>query len=114
MEMETMAQDLARRAAQQLTELNVRLPAAVEAQLQSGGQPPLERFDASLLIALAGLVLNVAKFAWDIYREQKKQSQKPLREAISRRIRLEIELPPGVTEDQRDRVIATVVAELPS
>ena len=90
--METTADDLARRAALRLNGLDANLPAAVEAQLHAGGRPP-ERFDATLLIALAGLVLNVAKFAWDIYRELKKHSPTPAPEAIGRRVRIAIELP---------------------
>jgi hypothetical protein len=62
----------------------------VEAELQAGGKGP-ERFEPGTLIALATLLLNVAKFAWDIYRDRTKDTKAaPSAEAIARTIRLEL------------------------
>ena len=60
--------DLARRAAFRLgPQWDRNLPAAVEAQIQTGGAVP-QRFEAATTIAMAALILNAAKFAWDINR----------------------------------------------
>ena len=89
--------DLARRAAQRLSgELDPNLAAAVEAQLEQPSTTP-ERFELGTLIALATLLLNVTKFASDVYRDRKKDLQSPpTPEAIARTIRLELKADEGV------------------
>jgi hypothetical protein len=108
--MTSSANDLARGAAQRLVELDRNLPAFVEAQIHSG-QPP-QRFDpaTATAIALATLVLNVAKFAWDIYRERQKDAA--ARETLTRELRLKVTAEGSISAEQRDRVIAVVVEEL--
>ncbi len=105
--------DLARRAALRLgTELDRNLPAAVEAHIHGGDAGP-KQFDAAITIALAALILNAAKFAWDIYRDLKKDSKAaPAAEAIARRMRLELNVADEIDIGRRDRVIAVVVDEL--
>ena len=105
--------DLARRAALRLgNELDRNLPALVEAHIQGGDVSP-KRFDAAITIALAALILNAAKFAWDIYRDLKKDSKPaPASEAIARRMRLELNVPAEIDVGRRDRVIAVVIDEL--
>jgi hypothetical protein len=67
-------------------------------------------------LAIAALVVSVSQFAWQIYRDLKADREKAreaaAREALARRIRLEVELPEGVAPAQRDRVIAVVLQEL--
>ena len=111
--MPTSVDDVARCAAQQLSiELDRNLPAAVEAQLQAGGAAP-ERYEAATLIALATLLLNVAKFGWDIYRDRKKDAHAaPSADALARTIRLELKTDDSVSSEQRDKIISAVVAEL--
>jgi hypothetical protein len=111
--MDPQAADLARRAAAGLSgKLGARLPTDVEAAIEGSESAP--QFVDPVTIALATLVLNVAKFAWDIYKDSKKAATPgPNPDAIARRIRLEVELPSGVTEGQRDQVVAAVIAELP-
>ena len=106
--------DIARRAAQRLRgDLGQNLPATVEAQLQMGGTGP-ERYEpVTTVIALATLLLNVAKFAWDIYRDRKKDAKEvPSAETIARTIRLELKSDEGVSAEQRDKIIDVVVEEL--
>jgi len=105
--------DLARRAALRLADEQDRnLPAAVEAQIQTGGAVP-QRFEAATTIALAALILSAAQFAWDIYRDLKKDSKAaPAREVIARRMRLELKVSEAITSERRDRVITAVVDEL--
>jgi hypothetical protein len=105
--------DLARRAAMRLgDEMDRNLPAAVEAQVQGAG-PVSERFEPATTIALAALILSAAKFAWDIYRDIKKDSKAaPAREVIARRMRLELNVGEEINSEQSDRVIAVVVDEL--
>jgi tetratricopeptide (TPR) repeat protein len=113
MAMEPEAADLARRAAAGLSgQFGARLPADIEAALQGGAAG--RQYIDPVTIALATLVLNVAKFAWDIYKDNKKAATPPPNaDAVARRIRLEVELPSDVTEGQRDQVVAAVIAELP-
>src|SRR5689334_22332059 len=104
--------DLARRAAQRLSgDLGRNLPATLEAQLQAG-KPP-QRYELGTLIALAALLLNAAKFAWDIYRDRKKDVKtEPSADVLARTIRLELKAADGVSIEQRDKIIGTVVEEL--
>lgn len=109
--MDQEAEALARRAAQRLAvELGADLPANVEAALQGAAGAP-QRYEAATLIALAALVLNIVKFAWDI-RKDMRAAAAPSSEVIARRIRLEVAVPDGVTTEKRDQVIAVVVDEL--
>jgi hypothetical protein len=105
--------DLARRAVLRLgDELDRNLPAAVEAQVQAGGAVP-QRYEPGTTIALAALILSAAKFAWDIYRDVKKDSKAaPAPEVIARRMRLELDVPGEIGGERRDRVINVVVDEL--
>jgi hypothetical protein len=105
--------DLARRAAQRLGgDLDRNLPTAVEAQLQAGGKVP-QRYEPATTIALAALILSAAKFAWDIYRDLKKDSKAaPATEVIARRMRLELNIDDEIDADRRDKVIEVVVDEL--
>src|SRR4051812_20035154 len=92
--------ELARRqAAQRLApEFDRNLPALVEAQIQAGGQPP-ERYDPGTAIALAALLLNAAKFAWDIYKDRKKEiKDAAAREAVVRQLRLELKIDSGISD----------------
>jgi hypothetical protein len=107
--------DLARRAAQRLDdELQLNLPAAVEAQLHAG-KPP-ERFEpVTIAIALASLIVSASKAAWDIYHDVKADRQeRPAPEVAARRLRLELTLDANLSAAQRDQVIAAVLAEMDS
>jgi hypothetical protein len=105
--------EIARHAAQRLSgDLDRNLPAAVEAQIQAGGGAP-ERYEPATLIALATLVLNVAKFAWDIYRDRKKDAEHaPSAEVLARTVRLQLTADESVSVEQRDKIVAVVVEEL--
>jgi hypothetical protein len=105
--------DIARRAAQRLSgDLGQNLPAAVEAELQAGGKAP-ERYEPGTLIAVATLLLNAAKFAWDFYRDRKKDAKAaPSAETIARTLRLELKSYEGVSAEQSDKIITVVVEEL--
>lgn len=104
--------DLARCAALRLAaETDRNLPALLEAQLQGGGTAP-QRYEPATAIALAALVLSAAKFAWDIYRDIKKDAKAaPVPDVIARRLRLELDAEHVGTE-RRDRVITVVIDEL--
>lgn len=110
--MPSSADEIARHAAQRLApELDPTLPALVEAQLQSGNKPP-DRYEPATAIALATLLLNVAKFAWDIYRERKKDAKSTSSEALAREIRIGVRLEEGVSTEQRDKIISVVAEEV--
>jgi len=130
----TTPADLARAAARCSTELNPALPAQVEArlqarggktarlrrdQLQAGGTetaPPSRYLEPTLAVALASLLVNIAALAWKIYEDLRSNAKAadatPAPEVLARRLRLEIELPQGVSEAQRDRLIDAVLEEL--
>jgi hypothetical protein len=62
---------------------------------------------------LAALILAAAKFAWDIYRDLKKDSKSaPVPEVIARRMRLELNVTEEIDRKRRERVIEVVVDEL--
>jgi hypothetical protein len=109
--------ELARAAARRLApELDPGLEMRVERVLSTAvADSPPARFEA-VTLAVAALVVSVSQFAWQIYRDLKEDREKArdaaAREAIARRIRMEIELPAGVTPAQRDRVIGAVLEEL--
>jgi hypothetical protein len=112
--MDPEAEALARRAAERLAaQLGADLPTNVEAALQGGaaGAPP--RYEVATAIALAALVLNIVKFAWDLRKDMRAAAApSPTPEVIARRVRLEAALPDGTTTAQRDQVVAVVVDEL--
>jgi hypothetical protein len=113
--MDPEAEALARRTAERLAaQLGADLPANVEAALQGAASPP-QRFEAATLIALAALVVNIVKFAWDVRKDMRATpvAPAPSPEVIARRIRLEVALPQGTTAAQRDQIIAVVLDELP-
>lgn len=108
--------ELARAAARRLApELDPELEMRVERALTGGTGSPPTRFEA-VGIAIAALVVSVAQFAWQLYRDLKEDRAKArnaaAREAIARRIRMQVELPVGATSVQRDRVIGAVLQEL--
>ena len=62
---------------------------------------------------MATFLLGVAKFAWDIYHDRKKDTKTmPPAEAIARTIRLELKGDEGVSTERRDRIISVVVEEM--
>ena len=103
------ADDIARRAAQRLVAMHRDLPAQVEAQIR-GGRP--ERYDPTTAIALASLVLSIAQFAWQVYQDLRKDSASPSPEVVARKVRLQVAVPMGINEGQRDQIVATVVDEI--
>jgi|SRR5271165_372672 len=108
------AEDIARRAAARLSgEFGAALPANLEAAIH-GTTGAGQTFEAATVIALATLLLNIAKFAWDIRKDTRKPAAaSPPPDVIARRIRLEVALPAEVTAAQRDRMISVVLEELP-
>jgi hypothetical protein len=104
--------EVSRSAAQELIDLDPNLPALVEAQLQgtAGGAP--SRYELATEIALAALVVQIAQFGWQIYHDLKSGNQEPARDVVRRRIRIKVEAPTHVTEQQRGRIIDTVVDEI--
>jgi len=103
--------DIARRAAQQLVDLDPNLPAHVEAQLR--GETP-QRFEPVTAFAIASLIVSAAKLAWDIYTtfRKKEPAASPAPDAITRHVRLEVEVPKGISKAQQDRIIAVAVQEV--
>jgi hypothetical protein len=112
--MDPEAEALIRRAAERLAaQLGADLPANVEAALQGSAAGAPQRYEPATLIALAALVLNIVKFAWDLRKDMRAAAApSPSREVIARRVRLEVALPTGVTTAQRDQIVTVVMDEL--
>lgn len=84
---------LAQAAAKRLSaEMPAGFPEAVEAALAApkapGAQP--KTYDSGTVIALGALLVSIAQFAWTIYTDLRKQTPKPDREVLARRIRLRL------------------------
>src|SRR5262245_61519107 len=101
--------DIARSAAQRLAGIHSDLPAQVEVQLRGGRR---ERYDPATAIAFAGLLISATQFAWQIYRDLKKDTESPSPEVVARKVRLMIEVPTAISDIQRDQIVATVVDEV--
>lgn len=113
--MATVPPEILRSAAQRLTSLDASLPAQVEAQIQlkeAGKTTPPSQYEP-VSIALAALLVSVASLAWTIYSDLRKSNRTPASDFVERRIRIESEklIPAGVTDQQRDLLIKTVVEE---
>jgi hypothetical protein len=104
--MDPEAEALARRAAERLApQLGADLPANVEAGLQGAASPP-QRYEPAALIALATLVLNIVKFAWDLRKDLRAAAAPPPSpEVIARRIRLEVALRVGLAPTGKRRLV---------
>ncbi|SRR5216684_9341765 len=113
--MTTVPPEILRSTAQRLTSLDALLPAQVEAQIQlqeAGKAAPPSQYEP-VSIALAGLLVSVATLAWTIYVDLRKSHKFPDPNFVERRVRVETErlIPAGVTDQQRDLLIKTVVEE---
>lgn len=108
------AEDVARRVANRLSgRFGVALPANLEAVIH-GSSETGRTFEAATFIALATLLLNIAKFAWDIHKDNlKPPASPPSHDTIARLIRMEVAVPSDVTPSQRDELIRVVLDELP-
>jgi hypothetical protein len=114
-EMTTVSSEILRSAAQRLTSLDASLPARVEAQIQlkeAGQTTPPSQYEP-VSIALAGLLVSVATLAWTIYADLRKSHRSPDPGFVERRVRVETEklIPLGITDQNRDLLIKTVVEE---
>lgn len=113
--------DAARRAAARLaSDLGSDLPAFTERAL-AGEERNVRRrsFDAGSSLAIAGLLVSVAQFGWQIYRDLKEDREKKdeadrrqILQVLVRRMRLSLDEPPGLTVRQRDRLLEVVAEEI--
>jgi hypothetical protein len=101
----------ARRAANRLKSLDEKLPDFVELTLR--GEEPPRTYSLAITIALASLVVSVAKFAYDVWKDLKSKSPVPNpAEQVQTAVKLKVDASGGITPAQRDEVIAVVVAEI--
>lgn len=105
------AADLARRAAQRLAGQYPDLPPHVETAIAKGatGAPP--RFDPlTIAISLAGLIVSIARFVYDIRKDQK-AAEKLSRSALRSRIRVKLDDEGVPDTSHRSAVIEAVLDE---
>ena len=68
------------------------LPANLEAAIHGRADAP-STYEVATIIAVATLLLNIAKFAWDIHEDNLKSAAAPTQDSMARRIRMEVTLP---------------------
>lgn len=138
--MDAAAQAIARRAAGRLrTAYGASLPTTVERALLSPGATPVRysggaiygasaglvgltaliwcivpfgiflRERADRAIAIAALVISLAQLAWQIRQDLAPRACTP--EVLARDLRIKVELPSGLTDEDGERVISVIVEE---
>ncbi len=104
--------DIARRVAHSLdAEFGPGLAAAVEARLQAGpaepaGPPMTRQFSPALWVGVASLVVNMTKFAYDLYKDNR---PRPPAEVLERRLRIEIATDQRLPTTRHERIVKAVV-----
>jgi len=84
---------------------------AVEAALAAPpGGVPVRTFDPATLIALGSLLVSAAGLGWTIYRDLKADGARPSKDAVARRVRLQLQSQ-GHPDTDRARIIVDVVVE---
>ncbi len=85
----------------------------VEAEIDSPGSSnrSTQFTDPTVAIALASLIVSTAGVVWAIARDVIKENQKPHPDFISRKVRMELEIPKGVSQDQVDSIVKIAVEE---
>ena len=101
--------DVARHAARYLASLDPGIPAHVEAQLETGLPSAPARYNLALTMQFAALIISAASLAWTIRRDLTSKGKPINDEAVSRRIRIEMDLSNDITSDQQEQIIAAVV-----
>ena len=116
--------DIARSAASRLaSDFGSDLPALTERALaQEGALDRRTSFDVGASIAIAGFLLSVVQFGWQVYRDLKEDREKKEQEeadgkrrtlqVLVRRMRLSLGEPQGLTPQQRDRLLEVVAEEI--
>ena len=119
--MTTPHAEAARRAAARLApDLGSDLPAYTERAL-AGQEPTVRRrsYDAGTSLAVAALLVSLAQFGWQIYRDLREDREKKdeadrrqILQVLVRRMRLSLNEPPGLSVQQRDRLLEVVAEEI--
>ncbi len=94
---------IARQAAAKLAETTTpQLPQLTEGVLaQGGGTDRAQTYDAATAIGLASFLVGIASLAWTIYQDCKKATSPPRPDPIERQIRVQLEVPNGISVAQR-------------
>ena len=106
---------LAQAATRRLSaEMPAGFPEAVEAALAApeGSGSVSKTYDPATVIALGALLVSIAQFAWTIYADLRKQTQKPDREVLARRIRLRLEESGQSGGEHSHRMVEAVIEEI--
>jgi hypothetical protein len=107
---EPVVAEAARAAARQLAaRYGPRVEAEVEATLYAEEEGPPPQFVDP--VAVGGLIVAIATLAYQIYSDHKKQGEKPTRDAIERRVRVERRREVDLTAAE-EKIIEIVSAEI--
>lgn len=119
--MTTPHADAARRAAARLApDFGPDLPVFTERAL--AGQEsiaPRRSYEAGASLAIASILVSLAQFGWQIYRDLKEDREKKeeadrrqMIQVLVRRMRLSLDAPQGLSVQQRDRLLEVVAEEI--
>ncbi|MEM9762501.1 MAG: hypothetical protein AAF968_08340 [Pseudomonadota bacterium] len=106
---------LAQAAARRLSaDMPAGFSEAVDAALAApeGAGSASKTYDAGTAIALGALLVSIAQFAWTIYTDLRKQTPKPDREVLARRIRLRLEENSPSGGEHAHRMVEAVIEEI--
>ena len=111
MNYEPVVEEAARAAAKQLVpQYGARVEAEVEAALHSAGEAPQpsQYIDP---VSLGILIVAIATFIYPIYSDHKKKGEKPAKDALARKARVEWRRERELTADG-EKIIEIVSAEI--
>jgi multisubunit Na+/H+ antiporter MnhC subunit len=107
--------DIARRSANRLAEhIDPQLPQKVEAELSlEGAARPRDSYAVDLpqVVAIAGLVIQAATFALDVYLSRKHKQQPPDEDTLKELIKNELQEIKTLSESQKGQVAEIVAQE---
>jgi hypothetical protein len=105
--------DIARGAAAKLTTfMDPALPQLVEGLLADpDAKQDVAKYDLSLAIGLASLIVSIASFSWTLYSDLKKGGKKPDKSLLARKTRVKFQNIEGISANDRDRIIEVVIEE---
>lgn len=90
-----------------------QLQIELEKRIAAGDETGPNVYDAGLIVAIASFLLAAAQFAYDVYKDQRERNAVDP-EGIEREVRLRMEIPAELIEQERDVLIDTVVKEITS
>lgn len=112
--MDTIAEDIARDAAEELSQVyGSQLVIEVEKRLQGRPADKAEdyTFGVAESVAIAGLIVSIASFLYNVYKDQRDKAVADSKDATNR-VLVEIQWPGNLDEPQKKEIINAVLTRL--